>query len=63
MYLWGNTGGANYDDPGLTDYDPDQCGGGPPASDFIRAGRDYHTDTMRPGYTKFAYPHPLRAGR
>ena len=27
----------------------------------IKAGRDFHNDTARPGYRPYAYPHPLRA--
>ena len=26
---------------------------------FLQQGRDYHVDTPKPGYTEFAYPHPL----
>ncbi|MBX3269918.1 MAG: hypothetical protein KF729_06635 [Sandaracinaceae bacterium] len=63
VYLWGNTGGGNYDAPAVGDYDPDECGNGLRAADFIQAGRDFFTGTPRPGYTKYAYPHPLRAGR
>ena len=63
VYLWGNSGGGNYDDPAIGDYDPDQCGGGPASSEFIQAGRDFHVGEMKPGYVKYAYPHPLREGR
>jgi hypothetical protein len=63
VYLWGNTGGGNYDDPGIADYDPDECAAGRMTTDFIRAGRDFYVAEMKPGYAKFTYPHPLRVGR
>jgi hypothetical protein len=63
VYLWGNTGGGNYSSPGIADYDPDECGTGLSSSDFIQRGRDFYVDTIRPGYAKYTYPHPLRAGR
>jgi hypothetical protein len=31
-------------------------------SPFIQLGRDYFVGTPKPGYTEFAYPHPLQAG-
>lgn len=60
VYIWGNTGGGNQT-PALTEYSPDQCGGGPSISQFVQAGRDYVLGA-RPGYVKYPYPHPLRAG-
>lgn len=61
VYIWGNSGGGNYDAPSLEDYSPDECGGGPPITDFVQSGRDYFASTARPSYTKYTYPHPLRA--
>ena len=61
LYLWGNSGGGNYDNPGLSDYD-DECGNGQFSKDYIRKDRDYLAGTARPGYTPYAYPHPLRTG-
>jgi hypothetical protein len=31
-------------------------------SNVIRSGRDYHNNTQKPGYTPYAYPHPLITG-
>ncbi len=61
FYMWGNSGGGNYDTPGFVD-DTDTCGNGLLASDFVIENRDYYLGTAKPGYTKFTYPHPLRTG-
>jgi hypothetical protein len=58
VYIWNNTGGGDQN-PDLSDYSPDQCGGGPSVSSFIQAGRDYVVGVAKPGYTKYPYPHPL----
>lgn len=60
VYISGNSGGGNYGAPSLEDYSPDECAGGPPVSDFIQVNRDYYLGTVRPGYAKYQYPHPLR---
>jgi hypothetical protein len=60
VYIWGNTGGGNYDNPGINDWQPDDCGQGQLSADYIKAGRDYVTGSAKPNYTKFQYPHPLR---
>lgn len=60
VYIWGNTGGGNYDAPGLSDYEPDECGNGETVTDYIQEGRDYILGP-KPGYEKYPYPHPLRA--
>ena len=39
--------------------EPDQCGHGLVTSAFVKPGRDYITGA-KPGYSKYAYPHPLR---
>jgi hypothetical protein len=61
--IWNNLGpgtsSPNYITP--TNYPIDECGGGPDVSGFIQSGRDYIT-SAKTGYTKFAYPHPLRTG-
>jgi hypothetical protein len=62
VYIWGNTGGGNYGNPGTWDFTPDKCGHGLTSADVIRAGRDYIVNTAKPGYTPYAYPHPLRTG-
>jgi hypothetical protein len=59
LYFWGNTGGANFTSPGLSDYAPDACSGGPAVSGYIQANRDFISGP-KPGYTKYAYPHPMR---
>lgn len=58
--IWGNTGGGNYDRPGITDSQPDQCGQGQLSANYIKAGRDYIIGSPKPGYTEYPYPHPLR---
>jgi hypothetical protein len=57
LYFWNNPGNPRV---GLNDYEPDEVGRGLRTADYIRQGRDYHVDKARPGYTKYAYPHPLR---
>jgi hypothetical protein len=60
LYIWGNTGGGNYDAPGIIDYEPDQCGNGQRCSDYVKSGRDYVTGSAKPGYMEYPYPHPMR---
>jgi hypothetical protein len=61
--FWNNTGpGARSSNYIVTsNYTADDCGGGPDVSGFIQSGRDYVT-SAKSGYTKYAYPHPLRTG-
>jgi hypothetical protein len=60
IYLWNNSGGGNYATPNVPDYAPNDCGAGAPSStDLVQAGREYYTDTPKPGYTAYSYPHPL----
>jgi hypothetical protein len=61
VYIWGNSGGGNYDNPGYFDFTPDQCGHGLTSASVIHSGRDYIVGKPKPGYTPFTYPHPLRA--
>jgi hypothetical protein len=61
MYIWNNTGSASQN-PSLDDYDPDECGTGARVADFVKAGRDFVVGAAKPGYTKYAYPHPLTTG-
>jgi len=59
-YYWNNTGSYNI---GLSDYGDAACSNPDSSSSYIVAGRDYYNDgTAKPGYVKFTYPHPLRAG-
>jgi hypothetical protein len=60
VYIWGNTGSGNYNNPGIVDYQPDQCGNGQLSANYIKAGRDYITGSAKPGYSAYPYPHPLR---
>ena len=65
IYLWGNTGGGNYDSPYALDYDCSagdacpNCSSCPRVSDYIRANREYYVATPKPGYEPYQYPHPL----
>ena len=59
LYLWGNTGGGNYDAPDMENYSPDECGG-KEVSEYLQEGRDFVSGTPKPGYAKYPYPHPLR---
>jgi hypothetical protein len=57
VHIWNNPGGGVH---GIGDYEPDECGNGQTAVDYIQEGRDYVLGP-KPAYTKFPYPHPLRA--
>jgi hypothetical protein len=61
VYIWGNAGGRNYDNPGIIDWQPDQCGHGQFSEKYIKPNRDYFTGVAKPGYAEYAYPHPLRS--
>jgi hypothetical protein len=62
VYIWGNTGGTSYNNPGTNDWDPDQCGNGLQSAQFIQRNRDYIVGAAKPGYTPYHYPHPRRSG-
>jgi hypothetical protein len=64
MYIWNQTF-----TPTISDYEntqSDSCSGAPTgydkSSNYLVSGRDYFTGTVKPGYVKFAYPHPIRGG-
>lgn len=60
VYLWGNKGGGNYDNPSILEYSPNECDhSAPSAATYIVLGRDYFVDTPKPNYTPYTYPHPL----
>lgn len=61
IYIWGNTGGKNYNSPGIVDWEPDQCGHGQLSANYIKLGRDYIVGSPKPDYKEYPYPHPLRA--
>lgn len=60
IYSWGNSGGANYNNPAVQNYAAPGAGEDD-SLDYIQLGRDYIADT-KPGYVKYTYPHPLRSG-
>jgi hypothetical protein len=62
IYIWGNTGGGNYDNPGFADWEPDQCGNNLHTADFVKKNREFYCGTAKPGYQPYTYPHPLRGG-
>lgn len=62
VYFWGNTGGGNYDNPSLEDYNPDECGNNLHTADFVKKNREFYLGTPKPGYVPYTYPHPLRGG-
>jgi hypothetical protein len=54
IYVWNQTGGNAYD-VGVTDQIPAW-------QNYVQRNRDYFVNNgAKPGYTKFTYPHPLRA--
>ena len=61
VYIWGNSGGGNYSNPILEDYNPDECGNNLHTAQFVRKGTEYYVDTPKPGYEPYPYPHPARA--
>ena len=62
VYIWENTGGGNYSNPSIEDYNPDECGNNLHTSQFVRKNQEYFLDTAKPDYTPYTYPHPLRSG-
>jgi hypothetical protein len=61
LYIWNNTGSGSQA-PGFTDYSPNQCAGSNSTSTWVQVGRDVIVGSPKPGYVKYAYPHPLRTG-
>jgi len=57
LYIWNNPGHPRV---GMDDYEPDEVGKGLRNADYLKLGRDYHVGAPKPGYAKYAYPHPLR---
>jgi hypothetical protein len=57
LYIWNNPGHPRV---GMDDYEPDEVGKGLRSADYLKLGRDYHVGAPKPGYAKYAYPHPLR---
>ncbi len=61
IYLWGNTGNGNYNNPAIIDYEPDQCGHGQLGANYIKLDRDYVLGSAKPAYVEYPYPHRLRS--
>lgn len=60
IYMWSN---SRIPTINISDFTPPTCAGTPDLSaNYIQAGRDYFTNTSKPGYTPFVYPHPLTSG-
>jgi len=57
LYIWNNPGHPRV---GMNDYEPDEVGRNLRSADYIKLGRDYYVGVPKPGYTKYACPHPLR---
>ena len=58
VYIWDNSGtGGNRVNLNVESEDP--CGNHQSLTNYVQAGRDYKLEP-KPGYVKFAYPHPLR---
>jgi len=59
LSIWNNPGNPRI---GMNDHEPDEVGRNLHSADYIRQGRDYFVGVPKPGYAKYAYPHPLREG-
>jgi hypothetical protein len=62
IYIWNNTGTYVV---AAGDYGPNECGvDAGSIVDYFVSGRDYFLNAgAKPGWTKYTYPHPLRADR
>ncbi|MBD3343456.1 MAG: hypothetical protein GF401_00165 [Chitinivibrionales bacterium] len=56
LYEWNNT--INGKDADIDVINPWKCEN-PSMDDHIKEGRDFYTNTRRPGYSPYPYPHPL----
>lgn len=64
LYIWGNSGTGFPESPAKSDYTPDECGHDYTTyttANWVQSGRDYITGSAKPGWTRYTYPHPLRA--
>ena len=57
LYIWNNPGHPRV---GMNDHEPDEVGRNLRSTNYIKLGRDYYVGVPKPGYAKYAYPHPLR---
>ena len=70
VYFWSNTcdgddgGCSGGSQPGIVDDSVTEAPYNRPTSSHVQPGRDYINNgtTPKPGYTPFAYPHPLQSG-
>jgi len=53
LYEWSNTLNGSNIDFNVTENDPD-------IDNHLQEGRDFFSDTVKPGYVAFTYPHPLQ---
>jgi len=60
-YFWDNRIGADINDSSGAHQNV-MISGGINSSRHIVDGRDYYSNTQRPGYTPYTYPHPLNVG-
>jgi hypothetical protein len=60
LYAWNNGGAAT---ASVGTFSPNQCTNPDSPSNYIVEGRDYFTNTPKPGYTPYTYPHPLTLGQ
>lgn len=60
LYQWNNTGGGQYAAPSYENYSSPVPTGCDDISGYVQTGRDY-MNASKPGYAKYAYPHPLRS--
>jgi hypothetical protein len=62
IYIWNNTSNAEID-LRTSDFDSTECSAHDETDAYFQPGRDYFMNAgPKPGYVKFAYPHPLRRG-
>ncbi len=57
LYIWNETF-----TPSLADYGGSECTSPDTTTNYITSPRNYVMGTPKPGYVKYSYPHPLRAG-
>jgi hypothetical protein len=66
IYVWGNTTNNTYEQGNADTYSYSNnvgCNNGFTTQDFIVVNRDFYFDSgPKPGWFRYTYPHPLRAG-
>ena len=64
LYVWGNTGTGKMETPSIENSGYQECPNNPHQNDpgyYIQLNRDFYVGTPKPGWTRYPYPHPLRA--